>query len=661
MVGLMLYSRHDVRADGFLPSDLNQDGIVNQRDVEVIKGSYSNSAGGIIATSPYDLNEDHNINALDLAIVEDNVGNGTDPDRDFDADGYTVADGDCKDRDVAINPFAEEKADGVDNNCTGTIDELVSYTPLASSEVYDIRVHFDTNTNPPAVSVTSVGTRTLDKAYSAAALGDYAAEVRDSQGNFLDAAFFGSCVGYDTPNDVDPSPNPSKTCDTNVLVPKTASGTTITIRSLRDAHFSLPVAITSAQKENSAVRAAGDWPACHSDFSRYTSECFEAESANPDVVDEVLDSLDRVSKTIPYLTKVKINRLSFSAGATICNQGVACFSPANGIAFSTDALQGRDHRIIEATVAHEFSHYLWYLFTTYGETGPGTDPSDLMRRQYSEMARFVNTKMCNNDTRKCVLDPTNLVHDWLRTVQPRICNGLDDACGTKLLLDWVDALNPATNKTDPSGPRPQEDIGTLRAYGQNKQEEHWAVMFEGIYLDTINALKVNTGTSDPTEYFSSIKSVIKSSPLYPNMNGLTSDLSFLGKNGLIKDWDHDGVDDKYDNCAPQTYPTLCTFDTGPDGENKCYNPDQSDTNHNTLGDKCEFGEGSWTACLPDGGLCPSPDGTNFSSNSPAVPRWPLNGDPHSPLDYCSTAPAVFVPNDGVYTSAGDICPSPDKN
>ena len=42
---------------------------------------------------------------------------------DQDADGYTVAEGDCDDTDPLTFPGAPEQADGVDNNCNGEVDE----------------------------------------------------------------------------------------------------------------------------------------------------------------------------------------------------------------------------------------------------------------------------------------------------------------------------------------------------------------------------------------------------------------------------------------------------------------------------------------------------------------------------------------------------------
>jgi hypothetical protein len=56
------------------------------------------------------------ISLEDMAMVINFIG-------DSDEDGFTVADGDCDDRNDTVYPGADELCDGLDNNCDGDIDE----------------------------------------------------------------------------------------------------------------------------------------------------------------------------------------------------------------------------------------------------------------------------------------------------------------------------------------------------------------------------------------------------------------------------------------------------------------------------------------------------------------------------------------------------------
>jgi Cys-rich repeat protein len=42
---------------------------------------------------------------------------------DADGDGFTIGQGDCNDQDASIHPMAPELCDGIDNNCSGIVDE----------------------------------------------------------------------------------------------------------------------------------------------------------------------------------------------------------------------------------------------------------------------------------------------------------------------------------------------------------------------------------------------------------------------------------------------------------------------------------------------------------------------------------------------------------
>ncbi|NUN12171.1 MAG: hypothetical protein HUU55_00890 [Myxococcales bacterium] len=56
-------------------------------------------------------------------ISEDECNSSNPPPIDNDLDGFTVAQGDCDDNNVAIHPFAAEECDGIDNNCNGLVDD----------------------------------------------------------------------------------------------------------------------------------------------------------------------------------------------------------------------------------------------------------------------------------------------------------------------------------------------------------------------------------------------------------------------------------------------------------------------------------------------------------------------------------------------------------
>ena len=59
--------------------------------------------------------------------------------QDRDGDGYTVVDGDCDDDAAAVHPDAVEACDGLDNDCSGQVDDLGedSTDPEAQRLYYD--------------------------------------------------------------------------------------------------------------------------------------------------------------------------------------------------------------------------------------------------------------------------------------------------------------------------------------------------------------------------------------------------------------------------------------------------------------------------------------------------------------------------------------------
>ncbi len=76
------------------------------------------------------------------------------PDDDIDNDGWTPADGDCDDGDVAVHPWATEACNGLDDDCNGSIDDGVAIT-------YFPDLDGDTWGNPGAWTVLCIADPTL--------------------------------------------------------------------------------------------------------------------------------------------------------------------------------------------------------------------------------------------------------------------------------------------------------------------------------------------------------------------------------------------------------------------------------------------------------------------------------------------------------------------
>ncbi|MEC8380037.1 MAG: putative metal-binding motif-containing protein, partial [Myxococcota bacterium] len=47
--------------------------------------------------------------------------------QDYDGDGFSIQDGDCNDDNPAIKPTAIEVCDWLDNDCNGTVDDLLDF------------------------------------------------------------------------------------------------------------------------------------------------------------------------------------------------------------------------------------------------------------------------------------------------------------------------------------------------------------------------------------------------------------------------------------------------------------------------------------------------------------------------------------------------------
>jgi len=62
------------------------------------------------------------------------------PDTDADADGFTIAEGDCDDGDASVHPGAPDVCDGKNNDCVGGIDDATcaSFDPTGAVDGEDL-------------------------------------------------------------------------------------------------------------------------------------------------------------------------------------------------------------------------------------------------------------------------------------------------------------------------------------------------------------------------------------------------------------------------------------------------------------------------------------------------------------------------------------------
>jgi len=97
----------DLDQDGFTPGQ----GDCNDNDSEVFPGAYEWC--------------DEKDNDCNGKVDDNECEEQGDPtlDMDQDEDGFTPKQGDCDDLNRGVNPSAKERCDGIDNNCSGKVDD----------------------------------------------------------------------------------------------------------------------------------------------------------------------------------------------------------------------------------------------------------------------------------------------------------------------------------------------------------------------------------------------------------------------------------------------------------------------------------------------------------------------------------------------------------
>jgi hypothetical protein len=656
------------KADSFLPSDFNQDGIVDAKDIDLIKQNYANMAGGIVNPSPYDPNNDHKINSLDLAIVEDNQGNGTNPDRDWDKDGWSVGEGDCNDRDRSINPIAEEKADSIDNNCRDGIDELVTYKPLITNEYFKVLLSWTRNNGDETARVTGVEAGNYGESKATyQGFGKYRLDIYDNQNQRVDF------VSFDLPSQpisegVDVPTINQGTME--VLLPKNANTVKAEMVDPQDNKTNIDLTQGISKLVSTATAATDN--GCHgvgsSQSEHNTVYLCDFSTLTDSEIGVVANVYNKITSKYPVLNYLPLKKLFVGRGSVIDHE---CGSESGGCTGGADDIYipYSSPTQFEEVLVHELGHVINDNVRVFSGIKLGTvNAKPETYKVYADFARFVTLYGCKQSDPSCHFDAAQIYGAWQGRPQ-NLCVDHIVFCPKELgFPEWQGnyRTNPVTGESDPRGPRPT--FGMSDPYGLSNLHEGWAVTMVELYLSTVNQDRLLWDSRQWNPYakydvyaYSGTSLVGKNSPYQPSTYDMTKKFALFGKNGFIRyDVDHDGVPDDFDNCSPQEYPGKCPIPSDPNATNACSNSDQGDYNHNNMGDKCEFpGENMWTACLPDGGICPSPAGERMAYNSPNTPRWPVNGL-NPILDYCSTAAPVYTGGSDHELTPQEICPSPEQ-
>jgi hypothetical protein len=622
IVVFVYHKAEQAKADQFLPSDLNQDGIVDAKDIDLIKNNYANTAGGILSPSPYDLNNDHKINALDLAVVEDNQGNGTDPNRDWDQDGWSVAENDCDDRDFNKNPMFVESENGKDDNCNGDIDEFVHLEPIESNHVVTLAINYTRNNQ----GVIDLGLQSVSRSDVAQpitgsrAMGGFPITLRGEDGKIWDQLYF-------SPYDFDLfSAQQANSGTVNIVFPINDFTTSIEVYNPTNPGNQLTIAVNDIST-NRASDSADD--AC----SGSLNELFDSCQNLGDDASKVQSAAGSILSKAPQLQQYQIPALVIEDD----NFGLFLGLRSNDVVVGRHYVNDLPANQLAILMYGAIQTQIWNTLKIASSGGGGqSDHWKLFIKNLNAYGRSLEAANCRSHDPHCSFNPAEFVPKF-EEAHP-ILNAYELSTigipGLEIQINlphWKDEYlnNPKTGEEDAYGPRPQGGIGLLSVTG-NSTPYRFATLMAGDFMDKS---KVDSFVVLSDEGLLSIvldgdiegygaRKILTGAEKYTETSGLTKGYIPLGEGALVKDWDHDGVSDLFDNCSAEVYPRTCNIPDDPNERSKCYNPDQTDSDNDKVGDQCEFGGnglGSWVACG-------SNDSDSFFYNSPVLPdAWDCRG------------------------------------